>query len=193
MSAPSLNEWKRSNPGKGVNEYYKAYPNSKAATPIATNHFQPPILTSAVKEEISIGNIIFSVMIIVGFMLPWIDIKPFRLIQLIESNGYHLPRIIEKFTTVSSKMLLNSIYLIPVGALVCIFAETTRNFTLKLFSQIIVVFALIYWVVLLYQLIASFENQFHISIEYVKILSYGFYLTCFATCYYIYDLFFGDK
>ena len=190
---PTLNEWKTSNSGKSINDYFREFPNAKtniSGTQIANSYIQPIVEKS--KRDTNYGVIVFSLIIAVGFVLPWVDIKLLNVFKVFQTNGYHMPTVMKTIINGSHTIAYNSIYLIPLGALMAIFGEVSDKWMIKMTSQIIVVLVLVYWAILLFQIVKSAEYLLGIAVQFTKIFSYGFYLTCLASLYYIYDMIAGE-
>jgi len=191
---PTLNEWKATNPGKSINDYFREFPNAKTNTTSSVQTVNPYIAPNVEQSvnKTNYGVIIFSLLIAVGFILPWVDVKLLNVFKLFQSNGYNMPTVVKTVINGLPTVAYNSIYLIPIGALMAVFGEVSNKWMIKMTSQIIVVFVLIYWTILLLQILKAVEYQLGIQIQFTKIFSYGFYLTCMASLYYVYDMIVGE-
>lgn len=76
---PKLNEWLKENPGKGVNDYFKTFPSankgkSNAPMPEITP-FKGPMNQHQKQKEQDLLVVVFSLVVIIAFFLPWLDTK----------------------------------------------------------------------------------------------------------------------
>lgn len=190
---PTLQEWKRNNPGKSLNDYFKEYPvttntgskdytttYSATTPPVQSNH-------SEEKEAIDIASILVSVMIFIAFFLPWIDIRLLGMFNFVKSSGFELPYILERIYQGVPPRALKSIYLLPICSFVAIVAETQKSW-LKPVVQIVAILIVIYWFHLLKQLIAYSGYQLGMQLEPMKFFSFGIYLTFLGCAFYVYDV-----
>lgn len=191
MEKPTPQEWKRENPGKNLNDYFQEFPESRTvnSSQESTNFINPNQIIhsrTSKKEIVDIGSIIVSIMILVAFFLPWIDVKILGMFDLVNSNGFDLPKILEKTYQGFPNRTLNTIYVIPVGAFIAMVAETQKSWV-KPVAQIVVVFITVYWFLILKQLIYYYGAQLGIQIDPLKFFSFGIYLTVLGCLYYIWD------
>lgn len=191
---PSLNEWKRDNPGRAIHEYFEEYPED------TTTQFQPTVVPpiplpqkpKKKKTSISILNILCSILVGVGFMMPWIDIALFETVEdITEGTGNQLSAILAFLIKDLHEVVYESIKLIPIGAFSALLGEVLRSWLLKALGQIAVVMVFILWTFLIYRMVQVTEHELETQLVYTQLFGYGFYLTGVAVLYYLYDIFWG--
>ena len=189
-------EWKRENPRKSINDYFKEFPEKKgqiSTPPPAPINISPPIIVS--KETTSpfksydILLILASILIIVAFFLPWINIKLLSL-DLVNSSGSEVPNILKYGYPDNTHLerFGKAIYLIPIGALLVIIGEASKSFFLKATGSALV---LIISSISFYALYAMYNNaidQFGISASITNFYALGIYLTLAGSLYYLFDI-----
>jgi len=88
-------EWKKENPRKSINEYYIEFPEKKTQPapsypPPPVEVVTPPIIVSTKKTKparsFDLVLIFASILIIVAFFLPWVNVKILSL-DLVNSSG----------------------------------------------------------------------------------------------------------
>jgi len=202
MSIPTLDEWRRKNPGRGVNEYFKKYPRPEVhSQPPITPTPQPTPVTPAApiapiiittkkkKRNLFYGNILFSILILIGFFLPWIKVEAFKFLKVVETNGMDIPKLFDFINPKSNPLFHQAIYAIPAGALISLLGEFFNKWMAKLSGQFISLLGFCY---LMYLLYSAIETS-NLKIEYTDILAYGFYMTALGIAFYVFDMFFGEK
>ena len=193
MKKPTLQEWKRNNPGKSLNEYFKEYPATSdnwSGNFIANSYPKTQSVQtnqSIEKEPIDIGSILVSLMIIVAFFLPWIDIKLLGMFSFGKISGFKLPNILEGAYLGSPPSDVKSIYLIPICAFFAIVAETRKS-RLKPVVQVIAILIAIYWFYQIKQLITYLGYQLGVQLDPLKFFSFGIHLTFLGCIFYAYDV-----
>ena len=192
----NFNEWKKENPGKSINDFYESNPNTKPSS--ADMYAKPNNLTyahqfessnqSSVSESHDLGNIIFSILILIAMLLPWLDTSFFFLDGLAKVNGlelYKVLKLIWAFNTVEiPPILMKSFYLIPIGAVLSLFGEVIKKDFMINVGQLANVLATAFWSYLFYTWYTNVNSQFY------DLISYGYYLALIGSMFYIYKLFF---
>ncbi len=213
---PSLQEYLKNNPSKGLNDYYEEYGHIETPPPVEPQYTPPqqqytppppqqqqqyipptqqqPVYHDAAnsylpppkkKKDSSISpiSIIGGLLVLAGIALPWISVETLpKLFEKITTiNGYQMPDSITKIFDVSSSLIYQSIYMIPLGGLLAILGEFTRNWALRIFGQVLVVCFGIYWI---YTLMSSHGHITDMKeglkvkdLELFKYLQYGTYIT----------------
>lgn len=193
-------EWVLQNPGRSINDFYREFPSIQKTAPsnFITQPITQPITqfnsqnefeAEVVNSNIDIGNIIFSIGILIGFVLPWIDIKFLGVVSIGESSGFDLPKILINFVEQTDSMhyRLYSIYLIPIGAVMSLFGETIRSEFLRSTGQILSICSLLLWSCVFYYLVKSVGLESY-GIDLYQVMSFGFYASLIGCAYYFYDV-----
>jgi len=93
MSIPSFKEWKETNKGKGINEYYEAFPEARVLS-----DKQPPIIIQSQNRNSGSGDwnfllwIILSIATVVGVYFGIQKYNQSRLIDYQKKIEYHAPQ-----------------------------------------------------------------------------------------------------
>jgi hypothetical protein len=185
-------EWLTKNPGRSINEYYKEFPvlpNASIPKPTIQPTFQNQYAVEEEEVRLDIGNIIFSLLILAGFVLPWVDIKVLGVLKLGDSSGFDLPEVLLNFVdqTKAMKIRIYSIYLIPIGAILSLFGETIKNELVRSLGQILALCSMILWIYVFYTVLKSANIQ-DFGFSFFQIMSYGFFASVVGCIFYFYDV-----
>ena len=192
-----FSEWKKKNTGKSINDYYKENPpritknnnlrdNSIIEPKINTNNTNEK-LSQTNSLKINITSIIFSLLIIISFFIPWFEINVFN--YSINTNGYKLPSYIKLLGLIESPIILKSNLIIPIVSFLTIIAEVNKSWLRSLF-QLIVISTIYFWIYKLWSIIQAISLEsanYGFDIELTQYFSIGLYLTIIGTIYYLYD------
>ncbi len=193
---PNLRDWQKDNPGRSINDYFLEYPDKRS---LNNSNFQTiPNIKRAKKNETDkdTGNIVFSILLMVSCILPWINIRLLSFIKIRESNAFELSKLIKQFFTDLPELIYTSIYLIPIMAFLSLIGESIGNWKIRVLGQVVALFVMIYWIVLIFRLIDLVKYNWGVTINPTNFFSYGLYLGCFASAYYLFDLvrtFMGER
>jgi hypothetical protein len=187
MSKPTFQEWKNVNPGKGINEYFKEYPET--AEPNQGQFIEPHNFgyhqRNVEKKATDPLLVITSVTIIIAFFLPWIEIRLLGMIDIVKSNGYNLPELLQ---TYGSRIPTFLIYAIPAGAIIALISELFGWTITKIAGQVMTIVWAIYWFFMLKQIVEASGNSLGIRMEPTRYFSIGIWITLLGTFYFTYDL-----
>lgn len=190
-------EWKKSNTHKSINDYFVEFPEKKSQL---SSNYQPnptKIITPIVTQVKTIKSskptdlilILASILIIVAFFLPWINIKILSL-NLVSSSGSDLPNILS-FVYPDSPQIERFgkiIYLIPIGALLVLVGEASKTFFLKAIGSVSVLITSSIWFYTLYSMFNYAIDQFGLSVSITNFYTIGMYLTLAGSLYYLFDI-----
>lgn len=140
-------------------------------------------------RKLNIINVFFSIGIVIGFYLPWINVNVLGLLDLVKGTGYEVASMADFILQGTSKIGLIAIYIIPIGSIAVIISEFMHIQILRLCCQILVVLTFGYLIYELIQIIEAISYSIGKEIRVINFLSHGFYLTLVGTCYYVYNLF----
>ncbi len=121
--------WKIKNPTKSINEYYIAFSEKKSqvftVVPNTITINNPP---KATKEETDYLLIFASILIIVAFFLPWVNIKILGL-NLVNSSGADIPKVLKHIYKDAPQIerFVKAVYLIPFGAFLVLLGVTNKE------------------------------------------------------------------
>ena len=127
-------------------------------------------------------------MILLAFVLPWINLRLFDLINIFSSSAFNLPNILEKIFNGIPRRALITIYGIPVFAFLSLAGELTRQSIAKVIGQVVTVIISFYWLIVLNSLIKYSGYSLGLNISVFDLFSYGFYLNYLCVIYYMIDL-----
>lgn len=214
---PSLQEYLRSNPGKGLNDYFKKYGdpepqvqpepvNPPQPEPEPTPEIQPPAIDNTYveqqprsyitapskdKSKIDVINIIASVLVIVSFFLPWMDMTGFKHTEDLEKatvTGMDMYTLFKLFNLESFSALSNyTIYLVAVGAIIALIGELMRNWAVRIIGQILTICFGFYWIYKIYYLFS--HTEIHAAdLVLTDYLQYGFFIMALGVILYFVDI-----
>lgn len=187
----NYHDWKTKNPNKSINDYFIAFPHKKLQSPLVLSN--PVVANNAskkvAKKEIDYLLILASILIIIAFFLPWVNINLLS-INLVNSSGSDMPdilRFVYKDTPQIGRFV-KAVYLIPIGAFLVLFGETARIFSLKAIGEVMVFMLSIAWFYALYAMFNFSIQEFGISISIGNFYAIGMYLTLAGSLYYFVDI-----
>jgi hypothetical protein len=189
---PTLQEWLAQNPRKGINDYFLEYPEAYNAPQqqkqyINTSASLPINEDLAIKNtSVDIGIIIFGLVVIAGFFLPWVHISFLGTFNLVEWNGLGLASMFKQLQ-LGNPWFIKTVYLIPVAALFMIVTELQKATTLRYICQITIITLAATWCLRLITLVALIAHEFSLKIQITDFLAYGFYIILLGTAYLIYN------
>lgn len=186
--------WKKENPTKNINDYFIEFPDEKFQPSI--NIPTQPVIHSpvmSIKSSTKVATdfilILASILIIVAFFLPWINIKLLN-INFVNSSGSDLPDILKYIYKESPQMdrFVKAIYLIPIGAFLVLMGEAAKIFSLKAVGEVFVVLLSFGWFYTLYAMFNYAIDQYGLSISIANFYTIGMYLTLAGSLYYLFDI-----
>lgn len=203
---PSLQEYLKNNPGKGLNDYFEAYGQPEETTistpPPVEENIQPQQdntyveqprsyidPTNAKKAKIDILNIIASLAIIAGFFLPWLNIEGFQNAEEFTLvSGMDIYSIFNnyKFEAFSDQSYY-TIYLIPVGAITALIGELLRNWAVRIIGQMLAISFGFYWMYKFYYLFEKAEIRPE-EMVLMDFIQYGFLIVLAGVIMYLVDI-----
>ncbi len=210
MKKPTLQEYLRNNPSKGLNDYYnefgepentfqnKSYNNPPPPPPPPVQQQQPqnnynnPAYNNPVtndpnalydwekkkKTTISFVAIIAALLIIASMFLPWLDLTEVKKLKDLEIiNGYGLSASIFSLLQEEDSMIYKTIFAIPIGAIIALIGEFTRNWMIRSLGQVVVVAFGLYWIYLLYSSYNITVEEYKLeAFEMTQYFQYGVYM-----------------
>jgi hypothetical protein len=210
---PTLKEFLRNNPGKGLNDYYKEYGDIKDSRPLTIQPVPPPPPQKKPKSEVvhvvdrsdefpppppppkrpglDAITIVAAMMVIVAFFLPWINVSEFKAFKdlAVYIPGYELFDSMGLLYESPPPPLFYTIYLIPAGGLITLLGELVRSWVIRIMGQVLVVSFSIYWAFEIHQIFLYAQEALKMEdLQLLKFLHYGFYLSCFGAVLLFIDL-----
>lgn len=204
---PSLKEYLQSNPGKGLNDYFEIYGKEEvpvsAPTPVQNLTPPPPVAQdnnyveqpksyiaapSQQKTKVDIMSLLASILVVMGFFLPWIDMEEFKEAgDLAMVNGMDMYTVFSIFNLESFTDLSNyTIYLILAGAVIAFVGELMKNWAVRIIGQMVVIPFGLYWAYKLYYL---FSTEIHPEeLTLLDYLQYGFFIVLGGVLLYFIDI-----
>ena len=209
---PSLKEFLESNPGKGLNDYFNIYGNEEAPAPVSTpvvdivpvpptpapvaqnnKHVEQPrsYIASPTKQKVKVDimSLLASILIVMGFFLPWMDMEKFNDAgDLTMVNGMDMYRVfsifnLESFTDISNY----TIYIILIGTIIAFVGELMKNWAVRVIGQMLAIPFGLYWAYKLYHLFSHTEIHAE-ELALLDYIQYGFFLVLGGVLLYFIDI-----
>lgn len=189
---PSLQEFLRKHPGKGLNDYYKKYGDPASVPPPSVDKPRSYITRpKREKSKVNFLSVVASVLLLAGFFLPWLDVS---LLQGQEAgassfaSGWDMQKVYSRLSLpqFSATSHLTS-YLIPVGAVVALFGELLRHWPSRSIGQVLGLSFSAYWLYKLYVLLIK-SDYAPTEPAWDSLLQYGFIPLGLGMVYYFIDI-----
>ncbi len=208
---PSLQDFLRDNPGKGLNDYFEMYGQPEETAPVAQQPIQQDIQQESYvdtprsyikgnqkdQSSIDVLNIIASLAMMAAFFLPWVNVEGFKQAEELSTvSGLDMYSLFTHFDLESfSDLSYYTVYIIPLGALIALIGELMRNWAVRIIGQILAISFGVYWGIKLYFLYTA-EGIHPEDLAVMDFLQYGYMIAIVGIILLLVDIFrttFGSK
>ncbi len=188
---PSMREWMRDNPGKGMNDYFSKFGQGTDLSALASPVQASPIITPAPQKStkrIEWFTMLISAGMIASFFQPWIDGRLFELQDAIFFTGMEIPAAYanweKPFILIPDKLLGH--YIIPIAAAVALIASLLRWYWVKFLGAALSMVFVARWIWILIVMAGS-EQFIELELDMWSLIQMGTYAAVACAGLYLVD------